>query len=329
MIGPVLIIFIAFFGFCLAVYLFHKKRRKQEHFICPFRGNCTDVIQSDYSKFLGVPVEILGLLYYALIAVGYGFVIADSIFEWFDVFLLIASAFAFLFSLYLTSIQVFALKKFCTWCLLSASFCLAIFAISLGGSLEIVIPFFIQYRALIGAVHLLTIGIGTGIVTTTTVFFYQFLRDGRLSAEESKVLSTLFELGWASLGLLLTLVGALYVSGAEWFVHSSIFLLESVATLVVVLGTGYLTLQVMPQLERISSGEEHIHESGELLLARKRIFMLGPVSLVSWYAVFLLSILPNRVFITTSYLLIGYLLLLLFAMACGMVMYRRILLTSH
>ena len=51
MIESVSIIFIAFSGFFLAAYLFHKKRRKHEPFICPLRANCSEVMQRNYSKF--------------------------------------------------------------------------------------------------------------------------------------------------------------------------------------------------------------------------------------------------------------------------------------
>ncbi|MDP3696963.1 MAG: vitamin K epoxide reductase family protein [Candidatus Taylorbacteria bacterium] len=127
----VLIIFLAFGGFLIALYIRHHKKNIQEALICPLKANCDTVIHSDYSKFLGIPVEILGTIYYIFIAVGYGLIV---IFPTLGLpliasGLMFATVCAFTFSIYLTLIQAFILKNWCTWCLISAVICVAIFAI--------------------------------------------------------------------------------------------------------------------------------------------------------------------------------------------------------
>ncbi len=118
-------------GFLLAFYIRHCKHRKQP-LVCPMRGSCEFVTSSDYSKFLGIPVEMLGLCYYALIVILHGFVIARP--ELFTLRVarisLSMSTLAFFFSLYLLSVQAFVLKQWCTWCLCSAFLCAAIFALT-------------------------------------------------------------------------------------------------------------------------------------------------------------------------------------------------------
>jgi uncharacterized membrane protein len=115
-------------GFFLARHIYAKKNKKVP-LICPLRSNCDLVVTSKYSKILGVPVEILGMCYYASIVVLHLVMIAHPAFE----SALIAgismavSTCAFLFSLYLISIQAFVLKQWCTWCLCSAFLCVAIF----------------------------------------------------------------------------------------------------------------------------------------------------------------------------------------------------------
>ncbi|NQV90708.1 hypothetical protein HQ487_04890 [Candidatus Uhrbacteria bacterium] len=323
------IIFIAFAGFLLAVYLHHKKKRKNEPFICPLRGNCTEVMHSDYSKFLGIPVEVLGMVYYALLAVGHGLSLVNIGEGWIDALLLLVSSSAFLFSLYLTSVQVFTLKKLCTWCLLSALFCLSIFTLSLISFTDIVVPLLFHYQSVLDGLHLFAVGLGTGIATTTTVFFYQFLRDGRISEDESRILSVLFELGWVSLGLLLIFSWSMFLSDPLWLLHISVFTGEFLASLGVILGTGFLTLKVIPKLYLISSGQDHVHRDGEVLLARKRIFMVGPVSLVSWYLTFLLSLFPDTFSIPFEFILIGYLSILLFSATLGYLIYSRLILPRN
>ncbi len=132
MIESIVIVLLGLSGFFLALYLRWKKAHKSEVFVCPLRGNCTEVIHSDYSKIFGAPVELIGTFYYLVIAIGYAFrvampaqteVIAPSLF--------FITTFAMLFSAYLTFIQVVRLRKLCTWCLLSATFCLSIFLLAI------------------------------------------------------------------------------------------------------------------------------------------------------------------------------------------------------
>lgn len=125
----VIILFFASLGFTLASHIYRKKRAKQP-LVCPLRSRCDLVTTSHYSKFLGVPVEILGMLYYAVVivfhilAIAYPFIFSVPVVR----LSLGISSFAFLFSLYLIAVQAFILKEWCTWCLCSAVLCAAIFA---------------------------------------------------------------------------------------------------------------------------------------------------------------------------------------------------------
>lgn len=136
------IILCAFCGLLLATFI-HFKKRHGVPLICPIGHSCDPVVHSDYSKFMHVPVEVLGVLYYLLIAVGY------SLFAMYpsmktggvEIALLGISAFAFLFSIYLTAVQAFILREWCTWCLISALFCATIFLAALNLLGASMIPF--------------------------------------------------------------------------------------------------------------------------------------------------------------------------------------------
>ena len=129
------LVFLAFGGFLLAFFINHKKK-SNEPLVCPLKAHCDTVIHSDYSKIFGIPVEKLGMTYYGFIALSYGFImifpalymplIASG--------LLFATLCAFTFSIYLTLVQAFAIKSWCTWCLISAAICLSIFAIAASNS---------------------------------------------------------------------------------------------------------------------------------------------------------------------------------------------------
>lgn len=131
----VLIIFLAFGGFLIARYIRHHKKNVEEALVCPLKANCDTVIHSDYSKFLGIPVEVLGMFYYGIIAASYGLIVIFSIGSPLIASgLMFASVCAFIFSIYLTLVQAFILKNWCTWCLTSALICGMIFALDASAS---------------------------------------------------------------------------------------------------------------------------------------------------------------------------------------------------
>src|SRR3989338_8386633 len=125
------IFILAVCGFFIARHIrTHKKEEKP--LVCPVQFDCETVVHSDYSRFLGIPLEIMGMAYYALVALGYLFLIfvPDSMPPAFISFLILISSLAFLFSLYLIGVQIFILRKGCYWCIASAFICLCIFMLN-------------------------------------------------------------------------------------------------------------------------------------------------------------------------------------------------------
>ncbi len=325
MIEYILIVFTAFGGFFLASYLFHKKHEKKEHFICPLKGNCSEVMNSDFSTFMGVPVINVGLLYYAGIAIGYGLLVAfPEMFASLKVYLLAISSLAFLFSMYLTFIQLVVLRRICTWCLLSASFCTIIVILAIFGSLDLLVPFLAGQHDVILGFHLLAMGLGLGAATLTDVLFFKFLKDFRISQKESDVLSTVSEFIWVSLGVALVSGLALYLPEAAMLNESSKFILKVLVVMVIIANGAFLNLLITPRLVKISFGQEHGHKDGELVRTRKLAFFLGPISIVSWYSAFTLGFIaidPSRGF---QELLGYYVLALIVSVVIGQLFERHL-----
>lgn len=115
-------------GFFLARYIYTKKKRK-EKLVCPLDSDCDAVVHSRYSTFLGIPLEDMGMFYFAFIALFY----LASLFlpllsaPFFVFFIPFLSLTAFLFSIYLASIQLLLIKQWCAWCLISTILCAALF----------------------------------------------------------------------------------------------------------------------------------------------------------------------------------------------------------
>lgn len=119
-------------GFLLALHI-HKSKKRRTTLVCPFNGKCDQVIHSNFSKFFGVPVEYIGMLHYFIITIVYAglFFFGNIMSESMCYFIVGLTAAAFFFSVYLTALQMFVLKSWCTWCLFSAFVCTAIFILVL------------------------------------------------------------------------------------------------------------------------------------------------------------------------------------------------------
>lgn len=119
-------------GFFIARHIYRAKQA-EEKLVCPLGFDCDTVVHSKYSHIMGVPVELGGILYYALIAAAYiVFYVSPTLLSpAVSLAALVVSGSAVLFSLYLTGVQLFALKEWCTWCLASAALCGVIFVSTL------------------------------------------------------------------------------------------------------------------------------------------------------------------------------------------------------
>ena len=132
-ISHIIIIVIGIIGFVLSKHIRNKKKKSADQpFVCPLNFDCHTVVTSKYSKFLGVPLDIWGMLYYGFIVASYVsfFIKPELRADMFIYFVMAISLVAFIISLYLTFVQAFRLKEWCSWCLFSASLCTLIFVIA-------------------------------------------------------------------------------------------------------------------------------------------------------------------------------------------------------
>lgn len=140
-----IIILCALPGFSIALFI-HFKKKQPAPLVCPIGHSCDPVVHSDYSRFMHIPVEWLGILYYFIILLSYSLLsMYPSMYTpLVQMGLLLISAIAFLFSVYLTAVQAFILKEWCSWCLFSATLCAIIFFTSLNVSSAEVTTLFLK-----------------------------------------------------------------------------------------------------------------------------------------------------------------------------------------
>jgi len=289
-IAKLAVIFLGILGFLLALWIYHKKKRN-EQMVCPFRGECGQVIFSRYSQFFGIELTHLGMMYYGFIVFAYTvmllfhkLVVPEVVFVMLGI-----SMVGFLFSLYLTGVQAFLLKRWCTWCLCSMALCTFIFIVTVVGIEFSVVKLFADYKGLIVLFHSIAAAIGVGAVTITDVFFFRFLKDYRISQDEADIMRILSDIIWFTLGLLVLTSIGLFVPATAVILIKTKFIMEIIITLVLIINGVVLNLVVHPRLVDISFGEESVDHTDELHHLRKLAYALGGVSLVSWYGVFILG----------------------------------------
>ena len=279
--------------------------------ICPIGADCEAVIYSRYSKFWGIPTEILGLAYYGLIAISYGFfVVWPNFIAPLSIFIILGfTIIAFLFSIYQTFIQAFNLRQWCSWCLISTAICTLILILSLWNT-EISLKYILDhYHEFILMLHVVGMALGLGGATIADIFLLRFLKHFRISETESEVLHLLSQFTWFALALIILSGVGLYLPAMEFFNQSPQFLAKMIIVLVIIINGALLNLLIAPRLVQISFGGSHPHEAGELHNLRKISFGLGAVSLSSWYTAFVLGMLSGVIW-SLGALLLTYLAIL-------------------
>lgn len=116
-----LLVFIASLGLLNSLHLYLQYKRFElynKKMICLAGENCEEVLNSKYGRTLGVKNEVLGMAYYSLLITS---LLAARISTFWPeavkINVYFITSFAAAFSLYLLFIQLFVLKKACSWCL--------------------------------------------------------------------------------------------------------------------------------------------------------------------------------------------------------------------
>lgn len=288
-----LIILFGIAGLTVSSYLHFKKKNLSDGMACPMDGSCEDVITSKYSKFLGLDVEILGILYYTTIIVAYTvFLFTPQVApSWFVFGVLMSSIVAVMFSLYLTFLQAFTLKMWCTWCLISAAFTALILvaalpaaAIGLTSLMAQFIPVLI-WLAVIGA----AIGLGTSIAFDA--LYLTFLKDFEISDTQEKSLNTINHLVWASVAAVFLGTAGLAL-GDPGMLENPAFLASAFVLGFIILNDSIYTLYLGNKMSSITFAEKD--EGKDYSTVKQASFMLASFSTVSWTFLLTLQVLSPQ-----------------------------------
>lgn len=116
-----LIIIFATLGFIDAAYLLIIKLTSSKALCVPGLGDCWSVNNSTYSEWNGIPISVFGMLAYLsiLFLVVYGPKM-DFLRHFEHIFALGIGLAGFIFSIYLTYLQIAVIKAICPFCVISA-----------------------------------------------------------------------------------------------------------------------------------------------------------------------------------------------------------------
>jgi len=305
---------------CLKIY---TKKKAERPLVCMLGADCNTVLKSDFSKFLGIGLEIFGFIYYGIVTLSY---LALFLFPQLQTpliyFILLGlSMGAFLFSMYLIAIQAFVLRSWCSWCLISAGLSTLILIITFIGATLLQLDFVPILSAIkhpLVMIHLIGFALGVGGATINDVMFFRFLKDYRISHEENEVLKIMSQVIWFGLALSIISGFGLYLQNIEALNESSKFLLKVVVVGVITLNGVFLNLSIAPHLVKLSFKDSSTKTSQATHL-RKLAFASGAISFVSWYTAFFLGTIKSLPF-TFIQLISIYVVLLTFAVIGSLIM---------
>lgn len=275
----------------------YKKKHTKKPLVCPFNADCDSVITSDFSSFMGIGLEIYGAIYYTFIAAAYaGLIIFPSLQSEMTTFILtIMSLGAFLFSLYLTFLQAFVLKIWCSWCLMSASISTAIAIFAMIGVSIIdfsFVPILTEYKSYVTLLHLIGFMLGVGGATISDILFLRFLRDFKISEEEKSILKLMSQIVWFGLCIIILSGLGLFIPESERLLASDKFFVKMIVVGVIIINGAILNLLVTPKLLNIAWKTETMNVKRVSRMSHIA-FATGSISFVSWYTALLLGFARN------------------------------------
>ncbi len=281
------------FGFLLS-YKIHQKKQVAGPLMCPLRANCDRVIRSSHSQLFGVSLEKFGMLYHGLAYLFYfgSFFFVQHIPVWVLFVVSIGTLFSFIFSLYLTAVQFFVLKSWCSWCIGSALLATTNFILIFFVSDLPVIELLGTYRRIILIAHVFAVSLGMGGALITDLLFFKFLKDYQISESENTILETLTSAIWVALLVLLVSGVGIYLPKIAQYNDTPKFLAKMSVIVIITINGFLLSKIVTPKLTSLRFDVPQMLDP-KLNRIRAISFALGAISLTSWLTSFVFAMLKN------------------------------------
>lgn len=297
----------------LGIYITYKIRfnktlhKSGQKMVCLPGHKCDEVIFSDYSKFFGINLEIMGFVYYASATLFYlVYLFLPSLITELISFVALGITFGgFIFSIYLTYIQIFKLKSLCSWCLLSALSSTVIFFTAYTVTMISVPGIFVYIEQLSGFIktfEIITLVFGVAIFTFLEILIFTFLKDFNLTIHESNKIKTTAQIGWFVLFLFILNNIGLYLP--QYFntglqIGQTLISIELLIVIFIIVNNAISTINILPELQKESImhslnkkvAEEKNNPSICKIKSLKRITTFQSIlSLILWYGLAYLNL---------------------------------------
>lgn len=299
-------------GLVLSRYI-TKHKHKDDHKICPVGKGCHTLFTGRYSRFLGMSNEHMGSAYFIIMILIHGIELFYEIPNGLFLTGLLLSVIALGFSLYLTIIQIFVVKKWCTLALGAGALVLLIAILSFLGYERFYIEFAYTYRDLLKWLYGGSVILGTLITTLHSFSFIKFLKDLKITRREEKRLEMFSHSGWAIQGLaLLSGLGIIFTDYWREYTDSTAFSVMLIVMGMLIVYEVVLNMIISPRLTGMHFGDHPELDDHKHTFYRKIAFAFVGVGLVSWYSLLLLMTF-NWFSYSSGALFVGYLGLLVIA----------------
>ncbi|MEK7633003.1 MAG: vitamin K epoxide reductase family protein [Patescibacteria group bacterium] len=126
---PFTVLGVSIVGFFDAAYL-TIQHYTQFTLPCTITHGCDLVTKSEYSQIMGIPVSVLGAVYYLAIFLAVYVILETKKTEYLR-FVAIATTFGFLFSAWFVYLQFFVIHAICQYCMFSAATSTTMFVVSI------------------------------------------------------------------------------------------------------------------------------------------------------------------------------------------------------
>lgn len=308
-------------GFGVATNIFITKKSKRQ-LICPTGSDCNVVVNSRFSKFFGIPLERMGMTYFASIVISYLLLIfMPEIFSPNALTILVALTLsAGLFSSYLLFVQAFLLRAWCIWCILASFLSITVFVSSFA-SLPVAVAFLAEFQYIIAAIRFFGFAFAVGGSTAAVFIFFRMLKDLDIDDKELHLLNGILELVWVGFGLILIGQLAFYVMYAEMLASSGLFIMQTAALFVAAFGNAVSMIIYGPFLVFVPFRKEGGPDSPMFASIRLPTVIVWAITLSSWYFALAVDFIPKQFNLSTAVL--SYAVVLVVAVACGIVWEKR------
>ncbi len=163
----------------------------------------------------------------------------------------------------------------------------------------------ISYQDYIVILHLFGFALGLGGATYSDILLMKFMDDFKISHKEAKIITVLSQMIWVGVAIIFMSGLGLVLPDYQQYFASARFVAKMIVFVVLFINGVALHLFMLPRMKKISFSHDH-HKEPNLTFLRKLAFILGAISLTSWYAAFFLAGLKNLDFSVTEIMLVYF-----------------------